>query len=119
MQFTGKLSELDLRDVRKTARTRMYWPKILLRNWYAIGLLVAVIWGTVAGLLGYTKPNWKGLAIVWAVIAAIILWVIYRAKRAGAKELVKLNAGLPDQINLTNEGVKLDGPNGTAAFLPW
>jgi hypothetical protein len=26
---------------------------------------------------------------------------------------------VPDQVSLTNEGVKLDVPNGATGFLPW
>jgi hypothetical protein len=33
--------------------------------------------------------------------------------------LAKLNATLPDQINFTNDGVKLNGHDGASAFLPW
>jgi len=119
MEFTGKLSELDLSDVRKTARSKTYWPKFALANWYGILLLVAVTWGTISGLLGQTKPNWSAIAIIWAIIATIFVWSIYRTKRAQTRAFTQLNMTLPDQVNLTNEGVKLDGPNGATSFLPW
>lgn len=119
MQFTGKLTKLDVRDVQKTARTKMYWPKLLLRNLYGTLLLVVVIWGTISGLLGYTKPNWQVLGIMWAVVAAIIVWVVYNSRKAETKGLSKLNAALPDHINLANDGVKMDGPDGATGFLPW
>lgn len=119
MRFTGKVNELDLSDIRKTTRTKTYWLKLLLANWYGVGLLIVVMWGTISGLLGQLKPNWGGIAIVWAVIAAIFAWSFYSTRRAQARDFTRLNATLPDQVNLTNEGVKLDGPNGATSFLPW
>ena len=119
MQFPGKLTDLDLKDAQRVARSRSYWAKLALRNWYGIAVLVAVAWGTIAGLLGQTKPNWASLDIIWAVVVAILIWSIYRAKQGQARTLTKLNAALADRVSLTNDGVKMDGPNGASRFLPW
>lgn len=119
MRFTGKLTATDLDDVGTVTRSKMYWPKLLAANWYGILLFLAAILATISGLLGWIKPNWKAVAIVWAVIAAITGWTVYRTKRARARELTQLNASLPDHITLTIEGVEWDGPNGATGFLPW
>jgi hypothetical protein len=119
MQFTGKLTEADLNDVRKMTRSKMYWLKLLAANWYGTALTLIVIGATISGLLGLTKPNWQAVALIWAVVAGIVLWAVYGTKRAQALELTQLNATLPDQVNLTAEGVRLDGPNGATGFLPW
>jgi hypothetical protein len=119
MQFTGKLTEADLNDVRKLTLSKMYWPKLLLANWYGIALLLTVVWATIAGSLGKIKPNWNAVAVIWAVVVGIVLWAIYSTKRARARELTQLNATLADNITLTNDGVKWEGPNGATGFLPW
>jgi len=119
MQFQGKITEADLNDVRKMIVSKMYWPRLLLANWYGLALILALIWATISGLLGQTKPNWRAVAMIWVVVAGIVLWVVYRAKRSQARELTELNATLPDQVILTNDGVKCDGPNGATGFLPW
>ena len=119
MQFIGKLTEADLSDVRSLTRSKMFWLKLLLMNWYGTALTLIVVWATISGLLGYTTPNWPAVALLWAAIAGIVFWVVYRTKRAQARELTQLNATLPDQVILTNEGVKFDGPNGATSFQPW
>jgi CDP-diglyceride synthetase len=91
----------------------------LLANWYGTALILALIWATISGFLGQTKPNWRAVAIIWVVVACIVLWAVYRAKRSHVRELTELNATLPDQVSLTNDGVKCDGPNGATGFLPW
>jgi hypothetical protein len=119
MQFQGKITEADLKDAQKMSVSKMYWPKLLLANWYGTALILGLIWATISGLLGQTKPNWRAVAMIWVVVAGIVLWVVYRAKRSQARELTELNATLPDQVILTNAGVKCDGPNGATGFLPW
>jgi len=119
MRFAGKLSEAELGDLQKLTIPKMYWPKLLLANWYGFALIAAIIWATLSGFLGRTKPNWQAMGVIWLVIAVIILWSVFTTKREGARNLAKLNATLPDQVNFTNAGVTLDGPNGASAFLPW
>jgi hypothetical protein len=105
--------------VRKLTRSRTYWPKLFLANWYGIALLLTVAWATIAGFLGKTKPNWNAVAVIWAVVVGIVLWVIYSTKRAQTRELTQLNATLADRITLTNDGVKWEGANGSTGFHPW
>jgi hypothetical protein len=118
MQFTGKLTEAELGEAQKLSLPKMYWPKLLLANWYGFGLIAAITWATISGFLGQTKPNWRAMGVIWLVIAGIVLWSVFRTKQERARDLAKLNATLPDQVNFTNDGVKLVEPDGASAFLP-
>lgn len=119
MQFTGRLTEEDLTDVGKMTRSKTYWPKLLLTNLYGAALLLILMWATIAGFLRPDRPNWRAIAAIWVLVVGLVLWVGYRTRRARARELKQLNATLADQIGLTNDGVKFDGPNGATAFQPW
>jgi hypothetical protein len=119
VRLSGKLSEADLVDVRRIVRPKMYWPKLILANWYGVLLLGVFAWATIAGLAGKTQPNWTGLVAIWGVIISIFAWNFYRTKQSMAREFQQLNAGLPDWLALENSGVKSEGPNGAAAFQPW
>jgi hypothetical protein len=119
MQFTGKLTEAELAEMQKLTLPKMYWPKLLLANWYGFGLIAAITWATISGFLGQTKPSWRAMGVIWLVIAGIVLWSVFRTKQERARDLAKLNATLPDRVNFTNDGVKLNGPDGASAFLPW
>src|SRR5258706_13603017 len=111
MQFQGKITEADLKDAQKMSASKMYWPKLLLANWYGLALILALIWATISGLFGRTNPNWRNITIMWAVAVGIALWVLYSTKRTIAREFTQLNATLPEHLNLTTEGLKIDGPN--------
>ena len=55
--------------------------------------------------MGKTHPKWTGLGIVWLVIAAIVAWFFYRAKKSGAREFAALSARRPDWISLETSRV--------------
>jgi hypothetical protein len=69
--------------------------------------------------LARTPPDWKPVVIIWLAKPGINLWVLYMRKRALAQQLALLNATRPDLMDLTNDGVKCDGPNGATALVPW
>src|SRR5437868_8530463 len=119
MQLKGKIAQADLNEVRKIVRSKMYWPKFVLANWYGIALLALVVWATIAGLLGAMKPNWRAVGIIWLVIGAIFTWSFYRARTGSTREFSQLNAGLPDWITMANDGITFDGPDGAKSFQPW
>jgi hypothetical protein len=119
MQFAGKLTDADLTDVRKLTRSKMYWVRLVVANWYGTALLLIVTWATISGLLGQIKPNWRAVAMIWAAIAGLVLFTVFRTRRARARQLTQLDATQPNQISFTTDGVKWDGPNGATGFLPW
>lgn len=95
MQFAGKLTEADLNDVGKMTRSKGYWLKLVIANWYGMALLIIPTWATISGLLGQTKPNWRAVAIIWAVDAALGLRAVYSTRRARGRQLTQLNARFP------------------------
>ena len=110
-EVQGKITEADLNEVRKMTVSKMYWPRLLLTNWYSgLALILALIWATVSNFLDDTNPNWRFITIAWAVVGGIVLWAVYSTKRTMASEFSQLNATLPDYLNLTADGVKIDGP---------
>ena len=119
MQLGGKLTEADLTDVGDMTRSKMYWVKLLFGNLRGFLLLAILVWAAISGLLGRTKPDWRAVGVIWLVIASIVLFAIYRTKRDRQQELTQLNATLPDQLELTSDGIRWNGPNGSTGFLPW
>ena len=119
MQLAGKITEDDLNEVRKMVRSKMYWPKFILVNWYGIVLLGFVLWATISGAVGSTKPNWLAVGIIWLVIAAISGWAFYRGKSVSRREYTQLNAGLADWVTFGSDGLTFDGPSGAKSFQPW
>ncbi len=119
MRLSGKLTKDELADVRVMVRSKYYWLKFVMFNWYGI-LLVLVIPGvTIAALFEPGKADWKGLEIAWAILIGIVGITFYRVKRSSAREFEALSASLPDWIVLADDGVRFEGPDGATSFRPW
>lgn len=80
MQLAGKITEGDLNEIRKMARSKTYWPKLIFANWYGLALLGIATWATLSGLIGTMKPNWRAVGLIWLFLAALVAWLIYRMK---------------------------------------
>lgn len=119
IRISGALSKEDLRDSGGLIGGRWDWLGELAESWRGVIMLLLLIWWTVSGLLGYTRPNWWGVGGVWAVIGSIGGWQIWKAKRDASIGLARFNANRPDVIILDGEGVRTQGPDGAATFRPW
>jgi len=118
MQFASKLTEADLNDVRKMTRTRDYWVRIF----YVTAMVPLLGWRTwkfSSVLLSRTPPDWPPVAVLVAVFTCFIPVSVYLRRRTRSQQLTQLNRSRPDQITLTNDGIKCDGPNGATSLVPW
>jgi hypothetical protein len=90
-----------------------------MANWYGLALLCIVLWASIAGLLGGLHPNWSAIGLIWLIILGLFGWSFYSVKRQRAKEFQQLNLTLPDWVNVAEDGVRLNGPNGATGSWPW
>lgn len=119
MRLSGKLTEMDVNDLRRMVRSKWYWPRFVLENWYGMAIICILLWASIGGLMGKIHPNWRLVGPMWAVVAAFVALAIYRTKRRMTGEFTRLNATLPDWIHLANDGLKFEGPGGASAFQSW
>lgn len=119
MHFRGKITEADMDDARTLLRSRGFWPKLVLRNWYGTLLLCLIAWATIHGILASATPNWRALGMLWAVVAAVFAWSTYRVRRDKSRQFATLTARLPDWISLNDDGVRSEGPDGAKSLFPW
>lgn len=119
MEFSGKLTAEDWKDAGAMTRSKLYWPRVVLANWYGLAAIGTLVWATIAGLLGQTQPVWTAMAIIWTVIIAIIGWSAFRVTAERAREIVRINDMRPDTIRFTSAGIAFDGPDGAVSFRPW
>jgi hypothetical protein len=118
MQFTEKLTEADLANVRNMTRSRTYWLNMLL---WGAGMILFTRrgWIVTAKVLDRTPSAWPTATALWGAAAAVILWALYNQHRIRSRRLAELNAARPDQMSLTTDGLKCDGPKGAIALIPW
>jgi hypothetical protein len=119
IKLSGKLNKEDLDDIRRSIRSKWYWPKIILRSLPGIAFLGLLVWSTVAGLAYGTKVNWRGIGSIWAFLVLLAIFLYFRGKTAHKKELSAMATALPDWITVAVDGLHYDGPNGASGFQPW
>ena len=74
---------------------------------------------TVQRLTRETNTHWRAIGPIWLVLAGLTVWGISRAKGTMARQLTRLQATLPDWIDLTEESVRFDGPGADTHLRPW
>jgi hypothetical protein len=119
MQFQGKLNEVEVKEASKFIRPKGYKARMTVTY-----LRLAVYAGIVLFIV--FESFFRHMHIPPVVIAvrvallAFIVWLAWSRYQKGARETVaRLDAGLPDTLELTADGVQLKGPNGAQGFQPW
>ena len=119
MEFSGKLTSQDVEDLRSLLGPRLYWVREIVEGWRGAALLIAIVWATFLGIWGKTNPNWWAMAAIWVAIVAIFAWTVRKVRRQLQEELRELNAGQPDKIIFSGEGVTWSDPDRQRRFVPW
>ena len=119
MEFPGKLTEEDLSDALKLYRSRSSRMSVLAAGIRYGIVLLFVTWATIVALAHHNRVDADFFGVMGLVVVGLIVWIFYRLKQTRARTLTRLDAALPDQVILTNDGVKSNGPDGATSFLPW
>ena len=119
MEFSGKLTTEDVDDLAILLRPKRYWLSFVLETWHGAALFAAIAWATILAFLGRTSPNRLAMGVIWLVIAGIVVWTAYTVRRDRQHDLVRLNATLPDRVQLTSEGIKWAPSSGGRGLLRW
>jgi hypothetical protein len=119
MELSGRLTKEDLDDVAHLLRPRGYWVSFVLETWHGAALFLTIVWATILGLLGQTKPNWVAMGLIWTVIAGIVLWSARAVRRERTEDLARVNAAVPECFKFMSEGIRWTEREGRAILLHW
>lgn len=119
MQFAGKLNETELREATRMIRPKGHGRRMALsyaRLVIYVGIVVALL---VASFVQHRHIPPQLIAVRVAVLALVAVVVVLRVRRSSRDALRRIDASLPDTVQLGPEGVRLDGPMGAHSFQPW
>jgi len=114
MEFTCKLTEADLDEVRKIARPSAYWI-----FWVRVGTLPLLAWIMTTKYSRRASHDSQTVLIIWGIAAFFFLLTLYTKKRALTSKVTSMNATRTGQISLSSDGVKYDDTNGATSLMPW
>ena len=83
MQLRTEITPSELTEAMRLNRTRMYWPKVFLANWYATLLLIVVVWAEIARMID-GKPVLALLS--WPAIDSSFLSLVLLVSHARSRQ---------------------------------
>jgi hypothetical protein len=119
MVLTGKLTEQEVNDAGSLVRSKWYWPQVLLKNALGVFFVGAAVWATIASWMSGDHGHFRAELVVWIIVALIIWRAVAKVRRSRQEDLVRLNAGLPDSIELDASGLQMKYANGAATARSW
>ncbi len=119
MQVRGKLLPIEIKEASRFVRSKWYWPRVVLRSWYGLMLLLVLAWGTIVKIVSGDREHWLGLSLVWVAVAGILVWVISSTRRSRDRAIKALNQGLPDWLVFGSDGVQGTSTDGVTSSRPW
>lgn len=119
MQFAGKLNEAEVREATRIIRPKGHGARMALSYGRLLLYALIVVFLLVASFLHHAKIPPAVIAIRIVILLLVGGLVYYRIRKASTDTVAKLDASLPDSINLEAGGVRLDGPYGAQSFQPW
>jgi len=112
-----EISPEELAEAMKLNRTRMYWPKVFLANWYATLLLIVVLWADLARLAEHKPLQPAGAGLL--LIPAFLLWLYwYRTQGAVRKGALDLS-DTQGTATMDASGISARASSGATSFIPW
>ena len=119
MQFLGKLNEIEVKEAARFVRPKGYSARMAVSYIRLVVYAVIVLGILYASLVQHAHiPP----AVVAARVGILLLlggFSFYRYRKGSKEAVANLDASLPDTLELSAEGVKLEGPNGAQGFQPW
>ena len=117
MQLRTELTPAEIAEAMRLNRTRMYWPKVFLANWYATLLLIAILWAEIARLID-GKPIQPG-SLGLLLIPVFLLWLYwYRSQRA-VRETASRLSDAQGAASIDGKGISANSSTGATSFVPW
>lgn len=119
MQLRSSLSPAELGEGFRLNRTKSFWFRMALANWYALALTCAVLWAAASSLIHPTaQGNWGTIGILLGVAGLLLAFSWYRVQRQIAQTARKLGSA-DGVLALQEDGVRESAPGGALSFIPW
>jgi len=117
MQIRTELSPRELSQALRLNRTKMYWPKVLLANWYAGLLLIAIIWGEFERIIERKPLQLNSLALL--LIPIFFLWFYWYRTQRNLRTAASQLSDSQGYASVDGRGISATSSTGATSFVPW
>ncbi len=119
MQFLGKLNEIEVKEAARFVRPKGYGARMALSYIRLIIYAAIVVYILYASVVQHARIPPALIAVRVGILLLLGGFSFYRYRKGSREAVANLDASLPDTLELSAEGVKLEGPNGAQGFQPW
>jgi YcxB-like protein len=107
----------ELTQALRLNRTRMYWPKLLLANWYASLLLIALVCAETSRVIEGKpiQPSSLGLLL----IPLALLWLYWYRSNAAIRTAATQMSDTQGSATIDPNGISASSSTGATSFIPW
>ncbi|HYK37191.1 YcxB family protein [Alloacidobacterium sp.] len=117
MQVRTEITPDELTQAIRLNRSRMYWPKVFLANWYATLLLIVILSAEGARLIAGKPIQPASLGLL--LIPAFLLWLYwFRTQGAVRKAALELS-DTKGSASIDGKGISASFSTGATSFMPW
>jgi len=117
MQISTEITPDELSQAMRLNRTKMYWPKVLLANWYGTLLLVVIIWAEIARLIDGkpVQPSSLGLLL----IPVFLIWLYWYQTQGNLRRAASQLSDTKGSASIDGKGISSASSSGATSFVPW
>lgn len=117
MQLRTEITPSELTEAMRLNRTRMYWPKVFLANWYATLLLIVVVWAEIARMIDGkpVQPSSLGLLL----IPVFFLWFYWYRTQGAVRKAASQLSDTQGSATIDGKGISANFSTGSISFVPW
>jgi hypothetical protein len=117
MQISTEITPDELSQAMRLNRTKMYWPRFLLANWYATLMLIIIVWAEIAQLVAGKpmRPNSLGLLL----IPVFLIWLYWYRTQGNVRKAASQLSDSKGSASIDGKGITSASSSGATSFVPW
>ena len=118
MNVPCNVSAAEMREAFRLNLTPAFWWKAAIGNFRAILYLFILFAVIGAKFAGDKSIEWTGIAILFAIVALLFGFYLFRLHSSIQKTAKKLNASC-NSLNIDARGITAAMADGSNSFTPW
>jgi hypothetical protein len=117
MQIRTELTPDELSQAMRLNRTKMYWPRVFLANWYATLLLIVVIWAAIARIIAGKPIQLSSLGLL--LIPIFFLGFYWYRTQQNVRTAASQLSDTQGNASVDGKGISATASTGATSFVPW
>ncbi len=117
MQIRTEITPDELSQAIRLNRSKMYWPRVFLANWYASLLLIVIVWAEIARYVSGKPVQASAAGLV--LIPVFFLWLYWFRTQGAVRKAASELSDTQGTASIDGKGISAYSSTGATSFVPW